>query len=429
MASKKAAPPPKKKAAPPPPKQKQKAREPSPITVPDFADRSARLDAVVRQINNQMKSTVVRRASETSSSYLLRRPTGITSLDLALMGGIPASAPVVVVGPDSSGKDYLLWKTCAEVQKIYGDDFAMAVYFTEFRPDKRYMRDYCGLKVAMSDAELDEIDEARSRMGLEPLTDEDRARYQEQVGKVYFIYGVTAEEGFDAVIDLVSSNGCQIVAVNSIGFLQTEAKEDQESFKDFAQQRNEAILLSKFLPKLAMTLNRDLPNGERNETSIILINQVRSKDNVRPIPGRPVMDRDKYRPAAEAHALKHGKALELMIHNGKKLYDEESQTTLGREKQWVFLKGKLGFHEDKKGTFNYFFDTGADVQGDLINCCKALGIFEVSGSWVEYIKDGEVIFKCQGDGKIRAYFRDHPEVIDELRHECFRKSGIVYRHR
>lgn len=404
-------------------------REPDPVRVPQTTDRRARLEAVISQINNQMKHKVVRLANETSSSYLLRRPTGITSLDIALVGGIPASAPIVIVGPDSAGKDYLLWRICAETQRIYGEDFAMAVYLTEFRPDKRYMRDYCGLKIAMSDAELDEIDLARSQQGLDPLSEEDRNRYQEQVGKIFLIYGVTAEEGFDAVIDLVSSNGCQIVAVNSIGFLQTEAKEDTESFKDFAQRSNEAILLSKFLPKLMMTLNRDLPGDERNETSLILINQVRSKDNVRPIPGRPVMDKDKYRPAVEAHALKHGKALELMVHNGKKIYDEESQIVLGREKQWEFLKGKLGFHEGVRGNFKYFFDTGADIVGDLIDVCKQLGIFQVSGSWVEYSKDGDTVFRCQGDGKIRAYFRDNPEVIDELRDACFRKSGIVYRHR
>lgn len=423
MAAKKKAPPPKTKAKPAPEKKARASDDE--VT----ASRKARLDAVVSRVNAEMKQVVIRRASETSSSYLLRRPTGIMSLDLALAGGIPASAPVVIVGPDSAGKDYLLWRICAETQKIYGEDFAMAVYLTEFRADKRYMRDFCGLKIAMSDDELDEIDLARANMGLEPLPAEERDRYKEQVGKIFLIYGVTAEEGFDAVIDLVGTNGCQIVAVNSIGFLQTEAKEDQESFKDFAQQRNEAILLSKFLPKLAMTLNRDLPGGERNETSIILINQVRSKDNVRPIPGRPVMDRDKYRPAAEAHALKHGKALELMIHNGKKIYDEESQTILGREKQWEFLKGKLGFHEGVKGVFKYFFDTGADVTGDLIDVCKQLGIFEVSGSWVEYSRGGETVFRCQGDGKIRAYLRDNPEVVDELRHTCFQKAGVVYRHR
>lgn len=397
---------------------------------PDLqVEKRQRLEAVVNRINTEMKRTVVRLASDTSSSYLLRRPTGITSLDIALAGGIPASAPVVIVGPDSAGKDYLLWRVCAETQRIYGEDFAMAVYLTEFRADKRYMRDFCGLKIAMSDQELDEIDSARLNMGLPPLTREEREHYQEQVGKIFLIYGVTAEEGFDAIIDLVATNSCQIVAVNSIGFLQTEAKEDQESFKDFAQQRNEAILLSKFLPKLAMTLNRDLPNGERNETSIILINQVRSKDNVRPIPGRPMMDRDKYRPAAEAHALKHGKALELMIHNGKKLYDEDNQVVLGREKQWEFLKGKLGFHEGKKGVFRYFFETGADVIGDLIEVCKSLGVFSVSGSWVEYERDGETQFRCQGDAKIRTYLRDRPEMVDELRHACFQRAGIIYKHR
>jgi RecA/RadA recombinase len=417
----------KKKPAPPPPKPKAKTK--APTKEPDTEDRRARLDAVIARVNKEMKQNVIRRADEASSSYLLRRPTGITSVDIALAGGFPASSSCVIVGPDGAGKDYLLWRTCAEVQKLYGEDFAMAVYLTEFRVDKKYMRDICGFKIAMSDEELDEQDAAREDIGLPVLTAEERERYKEQVGRIYLIYGVTAEEGFDAIMDIISSNGCQIVAVNSIGFLQTEAKEEQESFKDFAQQRNEAILISKFLPKLAMVLNRDLPNGERNETTLLLLNQVRSKDNQGPrMPGRPTLDRDKYRPGAEAYALKHGKAIELIIHNGKVHYDEVAQMKIGREKNWELNKGKLGTHEGIKGTFDYFYEDGADIIGDLVKTCKSYEIFEMNGAWVSF-EHPEHGFKVMGEDRARMHIQERPELVELLRDACFRKAGIIYRHR
>lgn len=393
----------------------------------NLAEKKARLSAVTAKLNKGFGRTVIQQAGDMSCSYLLRRPTGILSLDIALGGGIPASAPVVIVGPDGAGKDYMLWRIAAETQKIYGDDFAMAVYFTEFLPDKKYMKDKCGLKIAMSEAELDEEDAARQASGLPALTEEERAHYREQVGSIYIISGVTAEHGFDAVMDYVESNSCQIVAVNSIGFLQTEAKEDQESFTDFAQQRNEAILLSKFAPKLSMYLNRGFVD-ERNETSIILINQVRSKDNQGPrMPGRPVQDRDKYRPAAEAHAMKHGKAIELMIHNGKKHYDESIGQIVGREKNWEITKGKLGTHEGIRGTFDYFYDFGADTLGDLVKTCKALGVLEGT-TWLSY-DDKEFGFKANGEDRARQHIQDTPGLVEKLRSACLTAAKVVCRYR
>jgi RecA/RadA recombinase len=390
-------------------------------------ERQQRLEAVTAKLNKTFGRTVIQQASEMSCSYLLRRPTGILSLDIALGGGFPASAPVVIVGPDGAGKDYMLWRTAAETQKIYGDDFAMAVYFTEFLPDKKYMKDKCGLKIAMSDAELNEEDVAREKSGLPLLTDEERAHYKEQVGSIYIVSGVTAEHGFDAVMSYVESNTCQIVAVNSIGFLQTEAKEEQESFTDFAQQRNEAILLSKFAPKLSMYLNRGFVD-ERNETSIILINQVRSKDNQGPrIPGRPVQDKDKYRPAAEAHAMKHGKAIELMIHNGKKHFDEAIGQTVGREKNWEITKGKLGTHEGIRGSFDYFYDFGADTVGDLVKTCKSLGVLEGT-TWLTY-EDDEFGFKANGEDRARQHIQETPGLIDHLRTACLTRAKVVCRYR
>lgn len=382
--------------------------------------------AIVRQVNKDLGGDVIRLGSEMETDYLLRRPTGITSLDIELAGGFPAASTNVLVGPDGSGKDYLLWRTCAEVQKVYGDDFCMIAYLTEFRADKPFMRNVCGLKIAFSDEELAHYDEARSNSGQPALTDEEKAEMKTQVGQIFLIDGVTAEKGFDAIMSMVAANVCQIVAVNSIGSLQTEAKEEQESFETFARQSSEATLISKFVPKLAMTLNND--EHGRNETTLIIINQVRSKRDAAPVRGRPVMESDKYEAGSKAWALKHGKAIEIELHKGAPHRDAVDNTILGRKVKWKISKGKLGTHDGLNGEYDFFYDGGVDLIGDLYNCCIRYGVFDQAGAWIEFEHE-EFGFRAQGKDQARRKMMENEELRSILRAECFRRAGVVYTYR
>lgn len=402
------------------PQTKQRSK-----TEPSEAKEAVTLDDVMDSVNRELGMNVVRRASDMETLYLLRRPTGITSLDIELAGGFPASATTVLVGPDGAGKDYLLWVTAAEVQRIYGDDFGMCIFFTEFKADKLFMRDFCGLKIAFSSKELDELDEALVKEGKPPMSEERRAELQTQVGQILIIDGVTAEKGFDAIIKLVASNKCQMIVVNSIGSLQTEAKEEQESFEDFARQSSEATLISKFMPKLAMTLNND--RSGRNETTLFLVNQMRAKRDAAPVRGRPVMEKDKYEGGAKVWALKHGKAIELSIHKGPYHHDAVEKVNIGRKVRWELTKGKLGTHDGKNGEFDFYYDIGVDKIGDLVTTCLKLGVFEGT-TWIKYDHE-EFGFNLQGRDKVRRYITEHPELVDLLRAECFRRSGIIYRFR
>ena len=106
--------------------------KPTPLHLPTAKDRAKAIDSIVNAAARKYGGGRVELSENTNSSYLLRRPTGILSLDLAMAGGWPAAAPNVLVGPDGVGKDYLLWRTMAEAQRTYGEDFCAAVYFTEF---------------------------------------------------------------------------------------------------------------------------------------------------------------------------------------------------------------------------------------------------------------------------------------------------------
>jgi RecA/RadA recombinase len=423
MASKKTA---KKKAPASKSQTTRAARARAEATTKNKAQPKADIDDVIAAVNKEMKGSVVRRASDMDTLYLLRRPTGIPTLDIAMGGGFPASATSVLVGPDGAGKDYLLWRTCAETQKIYGDEFCMVAFLTEFRADKPFMRNMCGLKVAFSDAEIESYNEAREKSGVEPLTEEEIEELKTEVGKIYIIDGVTAEQGFDALIRIIASNTCQIAVINSIGFLQTEAKEATESFTEFPQQRNEAMLLSKFMPKLAMTLNND-DNG-RNETSLLIVNQVRSKDNAQAVRGRPTQERDKYEAGSKSYALKHGKAIEVFVHKGPKYRDAVDNTVIGRKTPWELTKGKLGTHDGKAGSFDFFYDGGADILGDLHAACLLYDVFETAGAWVTY-DDEEFGFKAQGKEGVRRQLMDNPELVAHLKERVLQAANVVCRYR
>jgi hypothetical protein len=371
----------------------------------------------------------VQRASEANTSYLLRRPTGILGLDLDLGGGWPAAATSVIWGKDGVGKDYLLWRSMAESQQLYKDDFAAVVYLTEFLTDKRYIRDRCGLKIGMSDEEIDELNALLTARGRPKLTDEQAWYYQETQGQVITITGATAEVGFDRIIDFVSSNTVQIAAVNSIGFLHTEMKDATASIADNPQQRNEAVALTKFMTKLSTILNRGGPGGERIETAVLLLNQARTKD-APSMPGRPATEKDKMKSAADVWAVKHGKAIDLFLHNGEKIYDggkdangKPSGKQVGRRKSYELIKGKLGTHEGKKGEFDYYFRTGADVIKDLVDTGVTVGAVARSGAY--YTIDDVTV---QGYDKFVSHVRELEELQHMIRSSVMKKSSILFRY-
>lgn len=385
-----------------------------------------RIEAVMSATNVKFNRTVLRFANDDNCSYLLRRPFGITSLDIALAGGVPASATTVLFGPDGVGKDYLFWKLLAEQQRLFGEDFGCAIYLTEFKQDKLFMKDFCGFHIGFTDEELKELDKARKQIGLGYMSSLEIDHYTKQIGNPVIFGGLSAEEGFDILLDYVATNACQVVGVNSIGNLQTEAKEKTESLKDFAQMASEAALFSKLMPQLANLLNAGGPEGERNTTTPIFLNQARTKTDVRKMPGRTLQEKEKYKPAMESWSLKHLKAVELALHKGAKIRDSENRL-LGRTVHWETAKGKLGLHEGLSGSIDFFYDAGMDTYKDLILTAVSLGVIQKAGAWLHY-EDDTFGFRAQGDAQAREVLCESEELFDHLRDACFSAAGVLYRH-
>jgi RecA/RadA recombinase len=243
---------------------------------------------------------------------------------------------------------------------------------------------------------------------------------------------VSREEALDQLTDFVRTNGCQVVGVNSLGFFQTNAKDEKESLADNPQQRSEAQVITRFLTRLSniqnqMVLNESTGMLEANETSVILVNQVRSRDQMpRTMPGRTPQEKDKYRPASEAWALKHGKVIELSLHKGTKLWDETTKKFYGKEVQWEITKGKLGLHEGPRGAFQFYYANGVDKTLDLVRTAKELGVIE-GESWLTF-KSSKYDLRLNGEKQFSKAIEKDPALYRHLRRKCFAAAKVIYRH-
>ncbi len=390
------------------------------------------IDQVIAKVNTAHGATVIRRASEAATSHMLRRPTGIPDVDIALGGGWPAGALVVVGGPDGAGKDYMINKSISRVQRNYGNDAKVAILSTEFPYDKDYARDKCDVRVADTDEEIAEKNAIRLAKGLPALSDEEVVRLKEQVGEIILIQGVVMDYGLDIILELLSTGAFQLIAINSIGVMETAAKEEVESVSEHATQSSEAQLLSRFIPKMFMLLNRPIDeNGARNETTMIAADQVRAnRDMPRARPGMRVPEHWKYQAGSGSRALAHGKAIHLVLHKGNAIVDKafDPPEQIGREINWELTKGKLGTHDGLKGSYEYFYEEGADVAQSLLTVALRYEVVEQAGAWYSYQdQNEELCFHVQGKDSARSALTQ-PEVFDAVYAKTMAAAKIICRY-
>ncbi len=409
---------------PTPPKMlSKKEKEDDPTAAMSPSDR---IDYVMTQVNTAFGGQVIRRARDSDTSHTLRRPTGIIDLDIGLGGGYPAGALSVVTGPDGVGKDYIINCCIREVQKNYGDEARVGILSTEFPYDKLFARKQAGVRVAFTESEIADMQSNRAKSGSELLTDEEIEEYMQQTGEIVLIQGLLADHAFDVLLNLLDTGAFQLLVINSLGVMETAAKDDTESLEQHAIQSSEAQLLARFIPKMFMYLNRPLRGGGRNETTLLAANQVRAnRSGVRMKPGVPIPDHLKYQPGSGSRALAHGKAIDVNLHHGPDILDKsvEPFEVLGRTINWELEKGKLGTHDGIRGHYDYFFSEGVDLAMSLLRQAVIYNVVEQSGSW--YSLDGESL--GQGEPKSAEFLRI-PENYEHVYRRVMSAAGVFPRH-
>jgi RecA/RadA recombinase len=314
-----------------------------------------RLTEIRKKLQKDHKGVIVRPARDSAPPWVLfRRPTGLPSLDQACGGGFPPGGTTQIIGAPSIGKTTLVLTHLGLHQRIHGEDSRIFLAMTEGELDKDYARKL-GFYIALNDDEL----EAKEVKFGRKLTDDERREYTYEVGHIELLKA--GEKGYtpelqDAVVDLVLTGEFQTGLIDSLG---AAANEDQIEKPSAARHPGggSARTNTQFSSKLARAFLLEHEEGRMNETTVIMINQLRQDiGSNKKFMGSRV-------PAKHSggYALLHGHLLNLELWKGpfaklkKKVDGKDVEIKVGYTVYWEIAKGKCSCHEGIRGSYVYHY--------------------------------------------------------------------------
>lgn len=411
-------------------------------------DTNELLDALQAKLGGD--GVVLQRGEEIEGRFDLRRPSGIIQLDIACGGGLPAGGLSQIDGLDGIGKNLLLNYYFAKQQRIYKDACNLGMVCLEGPFDKLFAR-AIGVKVALSDYEIEAIGRERHLKGQPELKPEEVDEFKEQIGNFHVFRGAAAEKILEGVVDWVSCNSYQLIGIDSWDAMLTIA-EDTKELEDNAKVADASNVQTRWMRKVFGALspqklcpscfsrplgfkpfgkgnfayecgNKDCGwRGQRpymweNETTIIGLRQVRANMN------KMGMHSREYKTTG-AYALRHGKMIDIQLRRGENILFKDKK--IGKEITWELTKGKAGTHEGLTGTYSYYFNPPEiDVAADLQNYCNSNDIITYGGPKAGFLlKDGEnEPIKLGTKEELQRRIEEDEELQQLLRIAAIRHAG------
>ncbi|ACG75280.1 recA protein [Anaeromyxobacter sp. K] len=288
--------------------------------------------------------------------------TGAVSLDIALgVGGFPRGRIIEIYGPESSGKTTLALHAIAEAQRRGG---IAAFVDAEHALDVGYARK---LGVRTDDLLISQPD--------------------------------SGEQALEIVETLVRSGAIDVLVVDSVAALVPKAELEGEMGD--AHMGVQARLMSQALRKLTGTISK-------SATIVIFINQIRMKIGV--MFGNPET-------TTGGNALKFYASQRLDIRRIGAIKDGDS--VIGNRTRVKVVKNKVA-PPFKEVEFDIMYGQGISREGDVLDLASNENIVEKSGTWFSF--GGERI--GQGREQAKAFFREHPEILQQIESRLFEKFGI-----
>jgi RecA/RadA recombinase len=352
------------------------------------ADRKRAISTLVNKINARAKHTVIGRADRLSNKYMLRRPSGIMSLDVQLRGGVPATGVTILAGPESSGKTFLMYQFMKMNQRIHGENSAVAVAPVEHPFDHLHCRKQ-GLLVAVPDSRIEMEQAFRKSLGWPLLTKSEIQYLKLGIGEVLGIVADNMDDMLNIVLECVSKNCFQIIGVDSITAANPESQVAADDVSTFGQQGIHATVLGKFYKLYSPYTNGfEGDDGRTNETTLLFTQQARSnraKADAGPR-GKYMKDWDA---SGSSCSSKHFKMVELTVWSGKREKEtvEKGQraNSLGKTINWEITKGKGGIFEGQVGEMEYSFENFVDVYASIVTAGIQCGVLVERNGLVDTI--------------------------------------------
>jgi recombination protein RecA len=312
------------------------------------------LQATLQKLEKEYGKGTVMRLDERADQTIEVIPTGSLALDAALgVGGLPRGRIVEVYGPEASGKTTLALHAIAEANKLGG----MAAFVdAEHAFDPVYAQ-----KLGIDTTQL-------------IISQPD--------------YG---EQALEIADTLIRSGALDVVVIDSVAALVPKAELEGEMGD--AKVGLQARLMSQALRKLTASISR-------TRCIAIFINQLREKI------GSMAM----YGPSETTtggNALKFYASVRLDVRRIGAI--KEGNDIIGHRVRVKVVKNKVA-PPFKTAEFDILYGEGISRIGEVIDIGVQLGIIQKSGSWYSY--EGQRL--AQGRENLRAFLKDHPELVEKL---------------
>lgn len=318
----------------------------------DAAERKRALQAAIAQIEKQFGEGTIMLMGANQNLNIEHVSTGSLMLDLALgIGGLPKGRIIEVYGAESSGKTTLCLHAVAECQKAGG---AAAFIDVEHALDPVYAK---ALGVDVDNLLVSQPD--------------------------------TGEQALEIIETLVRSGALDIVVLDSVAAMATQAEIDGEMGD--AHVGVQARLMSQAMRKLTAAVSK-------TNCVAIFINQIREKIGV--MYGNPET-------TPGGRALKFYASVRIDVRKGEPL--KNGSDVIGNRVKCKVVKNKVA-PPFKTAEFDMLFGEGISKLGEIIDCAVEFAIIKKSGSWFSY--DGVRI--GQGKDKVKDFLRENAEVCDEI---------------
>jgi recombination protein RecA len=290
------------------------------------------------------------------------RSTGSYAIDNLLGGGIPVGRIMELYGEPSQGKSTISLFFAGQIQKAGG-------------------------VVAYIDAENSYDAEYAQKLGVD-------------TSKLIISQNETLESAFDVIKTLAETNQVDLIIVDSVASLvpKSEMEEDSSSMlKDtYAVQ---ARLLSKALRIVTGPI-------ARSKTSVIFINQTRSKVGV--FYGQKET-------SSGGKALKFYSSIRLSVSIIEKIKDTKD-SVIGSTLKIVAVKNKCSF-PFKTGTVDLYFGKGIDLSGDALDFGEQIGVIKRTGNTYTF----DAIMLGVSREKAKKFIAENESVFKEIRNAITKK--------
>lgn len=287
-------------------------------------------------------------------------PTGSIAMDLALgVGGLPRGRIIEIYGAESSGKTTLSLHVLAEAQKKGG---TCAFIDAEHAMDPDYAR----------------------RIGV-------------NVDDLLISQPDSGEQALQIVETLVKSEKIDVIVVDSVAAL-TPQREIEGEIGD-QHMGLQARLMSQACRKLSSIMSK-------TNTMVIFLNQTRMKVGM--VFGNPET-------TPGGLALKFYASVRLNLARTAQI--KSGDEIIGNRVKAKVVKNKVAA-PFRTAEFDIYYNEGISKSGDALRAGLLSGAVKQSGSYFTF--EGEKI--GQGTEAAKAYFKEHPEVMEKIKEEAL-KSG------